>query len=163
MSDNPYQNIPSPTAIDGPSNQRYAKEKVKTPAILLIVSGVVCLLCSVLGGGSIAGLYLGMQDEIMAELEDEPADPELTPEMMQLTMNVFGWGGIAFAVMGLIAGIIAIFGGIAMINLRGWGFAFFASIVCLVPFVQGCCLISIPVGIHAMIVLSDARVKQAFS
>ena len=161
MSDNPYQQMPAtPTA--GRVNLKLASERVKTPAILLIISGVIGILSGVFGGGGTAALYLGMQEEMLQELENEPQDPAVTPEMMKLTMDVFGWGGVAIAVFGLITGVISIVGGVFMLKLRGRRIALIAGILSVVPCLQGCCLFSVPVGIYVIIVLCDSQVKPAF-
>lgn len=141
---------------------KLASEKVKTPAILLIISGVIGILSGVIGGGATASLYLGMQQEILEELENEPQDPEVTPEMLKMGMDMFGWGGVAVAVFGSITGIIAIVGGVFMLKLRGWGIAFIAGILSVIPCLQGCCLFSIPVGIYVIVVLCDSQVKATF-
>ena len=161
MSYNPYQQTPA-NPVPGRSNKSMALDRVKTPAILLIVSGVIGILTGVFGGGSMAGVYLGLQDEIMQELRDEPQDPEITPEMMQMTMNAMGWAGVAIAVLGLITGVVSIIGGVKMMKLEGRGIALFAAAVSLVPCAQGCILFSLPVGIYAIVVLCDSQVKQAF-
>ena len=163
MSDNPYQQLPAANPDQGLVNTRLAKDKVRTPAMLMIVSGIICVLSGVFGGGSMAVIYLGLQDGVLEELENQDEDPGLTPQELRMTMNVLGWMGVGIAVASLIAGAISIVGGVAMMNLKGWGFAFVAAILSLVPFFQGCCLLSIPVGIYAIVVLSDRQVKRAFT
>jgi len=161
MSYNPYQQTPK-TPTPGQPNTQLALERVKTPGVLLIVSGVVSILAGLFGGGGAAFAYLGMQDVIMEEMENQPQDPELTPEDLQMTMNVMGWGGVCIAVFGTISGIISIVAGVMMMKLRGWSVALIAAILSLLPCMQGCCLLSIPVGIYVIVVLCDSQVKPAF-
>ncbi|QEG20524.1 hypothetical protein [Mariniblastus fucicola] len=162
MSYNPYQQNPTTPVPLGRDGKTIAAEKVKTPAILLMVIAAVSMVSSVFMGGSTATIYLGMQDEIMKEFENNPPDPELTPEMMEMTVNAFGWGGVAFAVLAVLANVIVIFGAVRMLKLRSWSFAMFAVFLAMVPCFQGCCLATIPVGIYAMIVLFDENVKSSF-
>jgi hypothetical protein len=49
-----------------------------------------------------------------------------------------------------------------MMKLQGWGMALTAAILSLVPCFQGCCLLAIPAGIYAMVVLLDSSVKPTF-
>jgi len=128
-----------------------------------MISGVVNLLLGVLAGGMMPvvffGMFFGVRDEIEKELAN---DPEMTPEVMEFVSNVYGYGGIAFAVISLLVGIVVILGAVKMLGLRSWGLAMFAAILSLIPCVQSCCLLSLPVGIYAIIVLSDSEVKAAF-
>jgi len=161
MSYNPYQPTPSQVP-SGKSSKDVATERVKTPGILLLVSGVVSMITSVFGGMGLAGVYLGMQEQILTEMANAPQDPELTPEMMEMTCNVMGWGGVAWAVFGFIAGLIVILGAVRMMKLKGWSMALMAAVVSLIPCFQGCCVLAIPAGIYAMVILFDSNVKQAF-
>lgn len=158
MSYNPYQQTPT-VPNPGQPNSTLALEKVKTPAVLLIVSGVISILGGLFGGGSMAFMYLGMQDQIIAS---QPQGQEMQLEELKLGMNILGWSGVCTAVFGTISGIVSIIGGTMMMKLRGWGVALIAAILSLVPCMQGCCLFSIPVGIYVIVVLCDSQVKPAF-
>lgn len=89
-------------------------------------------------------------------------DPNMTPELLDGLLMFYGWGGILFAIFGLLVGVFVIFGAVRMLGLKSWGLGLTASILSLVPCFQGCCLLSIPVGIYALVVLSDPQVKSAF-
>lgn len=161
MSYNPYQQ--SPTTPSGKSSKAVALQKVKTPAILLLVSGIISLLTNVVGGSMFAFIYLGMKDELMTQLQNNPNQQQDVPiETLETIFNLYGYGGIASAVLGLIAGAFVIFAATRMMKLQGWGMALTAAIFSLIPCFQGCCLLSIPVGIYAMVVLLDSQVKTAF-
>ncbi len=161
MSYNPYQEVPS-NPVPGKPDKGIAESKVKTPAILLIVSGVISMLFNVVGGVSFAVMYIGMKDELMPQILEQQNNPDLTPEMMEMIFNMYGYGGIASAVLGLIAGTFVIFAAVRMMKLKGWTMALMAAILSLIPCFQGCCLLSIPVGIYALVILFDSNVKPAF-
>ena len=106
-----------------------------------------------------SALFWGMKEEIRKEMEN---DPDMTPELFETVINLYGFGGITLAIVSLIAGIIMVMGGLKMMQQRSWGLAMLAAIVALVPCIQGCCLLALPVGIYAIITLNDAEVKRGF-
>jgi uncharacterized protein YneF (UPF0154 family) len=159
MSYNPNQ--PNPTEPVGKLSKAAALNKVKTPAILLMISGIISLLTNVVGGSMTAVLYLGMKDEIMKELEKNP-NQDVPVESLDVIFNLYGYGGIVCAVLGLIVGAFVIFAAVRMMKLQGWGMALTAAILSLIPCFQGCCLLAMPAGIYAMVVLLDSSVKPTF-
>lgn len=159
MSYNPYQQTPSAAIMPGKSNEEYAREKVRTPAILLMITGVINALVGVVAGSMMPALFFGMREEIEMEMAK---DPELSPELIEVVINLYGWGGIVFAVISLIVGSLAIMGAIRMLSLRSWELGLFAAILSVIPCFQSCWLMSLPVGIYAIVVLCDARVKSGY-
>jgi hypothetical protein len=78
-------------------------------------------------------------------------------------MTMFtGTIGIVFNLIGVAIGVLILFGAMKMKKLEShsWGMA--SSILALVPCISPCCLVGLPVGIWALVVLSDADVKAAF-
>jgi predicted Zn finger-like uncharacterized protein len=69
--------------------------------------------------------------------------------------------GIFGAVIGVAWGGFVIAGARKMKNLESYGMAMAAAIVAMLP-CNGCCLLGLPFGIWALVVLSDAEVKAAF-
>lgn len=157
MSYDPYQN--QPNAPVGRTNASVAAEKVKPPAILLIISGIISTLISVVGGGMTSATFMNMSDDMRQEMLK---DPQMTPELLDTVVMIYGWGGIASAVIGLIFGIVIIFGAIRMLSLKSWGLGLTAAIMSMIPCFQGCCLLSIPAGIYALVILCDPQVKASF-
>ena len=129
----------------GSVNVAEARRKVQAPAILLIVTGVIGLLLH------LASVPLNLAN--MAEFEAAGGQhPSLNPPVI-----------IFSAVVGLVFDGIVIFGGLQMKSLRSWGLALTASIFALIPFCVSCgCLVGLPAGIWAMVVLNDNMVKAAF-
>ncbi|MEY2428203.1 MAG: hypothetical protein QOJ40_1088, partial [Verrucomicrobiota bacterium] len=64
---------------------------------------------------------------------------------------------IGIAVSGLI-----LFGGLKMKKLESHGLAMGASIIAMIPCISPCCLVGLPIGIWAVVVLSKPEVKGAF-
>ncbi len=70
--------------------------------------------------------------------------------------------GIVFSIIGLLFSPVILLGAIKMKNLENYGFAMAASIIAMVPCFSPCCLLGLPIGIWAVVVLSKPEVKSAF-
>ena len=74
-----------------------------------------------------------------------------------------GGMGIVFSFIGIAIGVIIFMGASKMKNLRSHGFAMAAAIVAMIPCVSPCCLLGLPIGIWALVVLVKPEVKAAFT
>lgn len=70
---------------------------------------------------------------------------------------------VALLVVGLLASILGIVGGVCMLRVRGYGLAMTAAIVTMVSPGGCCCVIGIAIGIWAMVVLMKPEVQSAFN
>src|SRR5262249_54538243 len=64
-------------------------------------------------------------------------------------------------VLSLLAGPLVILGAVSMMRLRAYGFAMFAAIFAMLP-CHCSCLLGLPFGIWALIVLSKPEVRDCF-
>jgi phage FluMu protein Com len=64
--------------------------------------------------------------------------------------------------IGVILGIVVIWGGVKMRNLEGYPLAMAAAIIAMIPCFWPCCMLGLPFGIWALVVLSDPMVRAAF-
>lgn len=74
-------------------------------------------------------------------------------------------GGLGI-VMGLVAIAFSVFiwiGAGKMKRLESYGMCMGAAIVAMIPCISPCCLIGLPIGIWALIVLNKPEVKEAFT
>ena len=70
---------------------------------------------------------------------------------------------VVLSVVGLaVSGFVA-YAGWQMRQMQGWGLAMAGAIVAMIPCISPCCLLGIPIGIWAILVLIDDEVKQAFA
>ena len=127
---------------------RAMEDRVKPPAIgLMVTAGIVVALalaslaCNVLGAGiGVMGASSG--DEQIA--------------------NAFsGTIGIISAVVSLAIYGFILFGAWKMMNMESWGLSMGAAIAACVP-CSLCCILTLPMGIWALVVLNDQNVKAAF-
>jgi len=68
---------------------------------------------------------------------------------------------LASNALGILLSVLVLLGGIKMKNLESYGLAMTASIVAMLP-CSCSCLIGLPVGIWALVILSKPEVKNAF-
>ncbi len=66
------------------------------------------------------------------------------------------------AIVGSLIGIVIALGAVKMKNLQSYGLAMTASILAMIPCVSPCCLLGLPFGIWALVVLGRPEVKSAF-
>lgn len=123
------------------------QDVVKGPAIGLMVTGGIGGLLSLWG---MVASFLGMAAVPgMGEMYGGMDDGMFTA--INVVSNLVG-----LAVCGLI-----FYGGMQMRELRSYGLAMTSSILAVIP-CFGCCLIGIPIGIWAIVVLMKPEVKEAF-
>ena len=71
-------------------------------------------------------------------------------------------GKVVGGIMQVVWAMIVFFGGLQMKNLKSRGFVIFSCIWAMLP-CNLCCLLGIPFGIWALVVVNDESVKRAFS
>jgi hypothetical protein len=69
---------------------------------------------------------------------------------------------IISCIFSLIFALLITIGGMKMKSLSGYGLAMTASILCMIPCTNICCIIGLPIGLWALIVLMNQDVKSAF-
>ncbi len=148
-------NIPGSFSEPGPGNRGAAQQQVNTPAILLMVTG---------GLGILSGLF-GLVQSLMGRGAALPAELTNDPNMAQFRgmIEALQSGGWVFNLIGLALCGLIFFGGLKMKNLESFGLAIAASIIAIIPCFSGCCcIIGMPAGIWALVVLNKPEVKAAF-
>ncbi len=134
----------------GPDGSREeAMRRLNGPAIGLMVTGGLGILASLLG-------------VVMRLVGGTQMPPGLPPEFAQAIEMLNGpVGYLSDAVSLVIFGLI-IFGAFKMKNLQSYGLAFGISILAMLP-CQCCCVLGLPFGIWALVVLNKTEVKSQFS
>jgi hypothetical protein len=151
MSYNPYQNDVSPSRAPGPQfNAEAAKSKAFPPGIALIVIGAIGLLGM--------GAYFFLTMYLFNTQPEMYAPPPGTDEGPHYFGVYMGFAGLA---INALLQIIVILAGVSMVKGKGYGMALTGSIVSVIPCCgSSLCLLGIPFGIWALVVLSDANVKR---
>jgi len=136
-----------PTMLTVPMPSDTALAEVKGPATGLVVVAILGFIAQVLG--------LIWRLGFSAFAATQTAQPAWA-NMFSGTLSTVS-GIIGIAVSGLI-----LFGGIKMMKLENYGLAMTASIVAMIPCISPCCLVGLPIGIWAVVILSKPEVKGAF-
>jgi predicted Zn finger-like uncharacterized protein len=129
-----------PTASHEVQSSREVRQQLLGPAIGLIVTGGLTTLMGLMFLPAL--LFPGLMGEQV------PIDPA------ELVFSLL------FMLLSLTLGIITLHGSIKMIQLQSHSLSMAAAIAAMVPCY--CCLLGLPMGIWALIVLNDKEVKQAF-
>lgn len=126
-----------------------ARDQVSGPAIGLIVTAILGCLMQVLSivmnvaGASFMAANRSMPSEAWA--------------------NMFsGTFAVVAGVIGILVSALILLGAIKMKKLENYGLAMVASIVAMIPCISPCCVLGLPIGIWAVVVLSKPEVKSAF-
>ncbi|MEQ1825250.1 MAG: hypothetical protein ABL921_04865 [Pirellula sp.] len=145
---NPYQ---STELGQGPGTRPMNTAKVQAPAIALIIVGSLSLIMSI---------YSVVNALVAVPPEFPPDAPEF---VVQMAKNSVGPVAAAIQVIFVLISVVILFGGIQMLRLKSWGMALTAAILAMIDFGSCCCVIGLPIGIWALIVLQAQDVKQAFA
>jgi len=125
-----------------------AAERVQGPAIGLMVVAVV--------GGLLQIASLVMRVVAPAILASGRMPNQAWANMFSGTI------GVVAAVIGLLVSGVIFLGAMKMKSLESYGLAMGASIIAMIPCFSPCCLLGLPIGIWALVVLSKPEVKTAF-
>ena len=143
MTDTPTP--PTPPMSPNPVNPQ---EAVKLPGMLLMIYGAVTALGQLL---FLALSFLGIG------LNAVNGGNGAMAGMMSGAIGV-----VVRLLMLVLCGVI-ILGGMKMQKLQSYNLAMAAAVVALLPCSCPCCLIGIPLGIWALVVLMKPEVKAAFT
>lgn len=129
-----------------------AAARVAGPATALLVMAILGIPLQLL---AMAGnmLQITLVPVFQPGAQDMPAE-----------LQVFsGAVGMFAGVVSLALAIVMLVGALRMKHLTHYGWAMAAAIIAVIPcFSSCCCLLEIPFGIWALVVLSDPSVKAAF-
>jgi hypothetical protein len=123
-------------------------ERVQGPAIGLMVVAVV--------GGLLQIASLIMRMVAPAIMASSRMPNQAWASMFSGTI------GVVSAVIGLLVSGVIFLGAMKMKSLESYGLAMAASIIAMIPCFSPCCLLGLPIGIWALVVLSKPEVKSAF-
>ena len=79
-------------------------------------------------------------------------------------MNLLSGGvGMLINVVGMAIGGLIIFGAMKMKQLQNYNLALAAAVIAMIPCLSPCCLLGLPIGIWALVILIKPEVKSAFT
>jgi hypothetical protein len=142
-------------ANPAPGGREEALRAIKAPAIALKITAIIGLVVVTLG--FIVNILT------LAGVEIFPKQPMPNPQMEKLLNSIGGGVGIVQDIIGAVIGILVYIGAGKMQRLEGYQFAMVAAIAAMVPCLSPCCLLGLPFGIWALIVLNKPEVKSYFT
>jgi hypothetical protein len=143
----------APSPADVGDGREIALKLVKGPAIALIITASLGVAYY-----GFSGLFTLLTGGMMFHQE---LPPELPPQMRALIENMRGpMAGVISLAIAAVNGFV-LFGAIKMLRLQQFGLVMTAVIVAMVP-CQCCCLLGLPFGIWALVVLNKPEVKSHF-
>ena len=146
---------PAPLAGPHGDGRELASQEVKGPAIALIVTaslGIIYYLFNAIfclaGGGMMFQSHMG---------------GNVSPQMQQWIDNMRGPGAAAVSV--LIAAVqgLVLFGAVKLLRLQSYALVMTAVIIAMLPCIGCCCILGLPFGVWALIVINKPEVKSQFT
>jgi hypothetical protein len=126
-----------------------AAERVKAPAIALLVTGILGIVVQLLNlvllmvGVGMSAVYGGGEEGLQTMVQ--------------------GPVGMISAVIGAAVGGLIIYGSLQMMKLKNHPLCKATTIVAMIPCVSPCCLLGLPFGIWALVVISKPEIEAAFT
>jgi hypothetical protein len=153
---------PGGTVLPGGEAREAAVRAVKGPAIALII--IASLACVFASWGMISTAFFHPDTEYFSRMLQQYQDPAVREFMQRVMRMSAGPIGIASAGLHLAVSVVILLGALRMLNLQNYQWAFVASILAMVPCVTPacCCILGLPFGIWALVVLNRPEVKSQF-
>jgi len=147
---------------------RRVSQSLRAPAIALIVTAILSIVADVFGLLGAAGVHTD-PNEWERRLDVElNAKPDLPPDQRAWMKEVLSAEAVASKLgtccgIQLVLNLAVLLGAVQMLRQRFYGFAVLASILALSPVNIPVCLVQLPFGLWALIVLLDHNVRRSFS
>lgn len=137
-----------------------ALAKVKSPAVGLMVTAILNILFGV--WGMVKAMFFPPDlSRFNAQLQ-QLHDPQIEAMFQKIIHITTGPLGIVSSLFGLVLSVLILMGAVKMQSLRSYEFCVTAAILAMLPCLTPCCLIGLPMGIWALVVLRKPEVKSQF-
>ncbi|MGA2179615.1 MAG: DUF4339 domain-containing protein [Verrucomicrobiota bacterium] len=123
---------------------------LKVTAILNLVLALWSLVKLIFFRSDVSQLYSGIP-----QFND--------PQVQQLLHLAYGPLGMINSLFALAMSVLVLIGAAKMQSLRSFEFAFAAAILAMIPCLTPCCVLGLPFGIWALVVLNKPEVKSQFT
>lgn len=147
----------APVLPTGRYERGAGSDKVRVPAIGLMVSAIISMLCAAYGLVSILFFAPNLQE--YTSMFQQMNNPQFQDLMEKMLRVAYGPVGIATDAFQLVIAILIFMGALKMLNLRSYEFAYAAALLSVIPCISPCCgwIIGLIFGIWAMAVLGKAK------
>ena len=168
----PQINDPAQTAVF----RRFPRSRVQGPAIALIVTAVIGIGFSLITiVNSVVFLRAMPQinqnignlvENIEKQQQDKRGGAKEVQDALGLATSIASWSGttgIIMSSLSIVGGGIVFAGALSMMSLRRYPLAIIGSVLAMIPMIGPCCVLGLPFGIWALVVLCQPDVRSAFS
>lgn len=129
-------------------------EKLRIPAIGIVVTGAIGVLMTLFG---LASAVVGKSQQ-----EIPPGMPPEVERMLKSYLAMAETFAVPINALTLILSLVTLLAGIRMLQRRSYVLVMTGVILAIIPCFSACCCLGMPFGIWALVVLSNAEVKAAF-
>jgi GYF domain 2 len=143
--------------LAGGTDSKAASDKVRVPAIGLMVSAVISALFA--AWNLISILFFAPNLQQYSAIFQQMNNPQFENLMEKMMHFAYGPVGIATDAFQILIAILIFTGALKMLNLRSYEFAFSAALLSVIPCISPCCgwIFGLIFGIWAMAVLGKAK------
>jgi len=147
--------VPPLAPLPSAGDRQAALEAVRGPVIALRVTAIIGLVLVALGVVfnvlSLAGFHFNFGQQF--------GDPQFE----RIFRRLGGGLGLVQDVVGAVVGVVVLLGASKMQKLENYQFALTASILAMLPCLSPCCVLGLPFGIWALVVINKPEVKSQFT
>jgi len=137
-----------------------AMQAIKAPAMALKIISIFNFLLSLWSFIKLTFFRQTIQDDYAKEFAKYPQLQD--PAIQKWVALIYGPLGIGSDIFSMAMAALVFFGACKMQKLKGYEFAFVATIIAMLPCVTACCLLGLPFGIWALVVLNKTEIKSQF-
>lgn len=135
------------------------REALNVPGILFMVFGGLTVMYALFG--LVSSVIQGA--DTAAQLKPLLDNPDLPPAAKQLLSTMAGPGAKVLNLLNMGLAAFVAFAGFQMRNLKSYGVAIAGSVVMMLPCGSCCCVLTMPIGIWALVTLMKPEIKNAFT
>jgi hypothetical protein len=144
----------------------YAKERVRTPAVVMLVFAILSLVGVPMGAIN----FITLPKAIQQQRDQVDRDPNMPPAQKQQVKGFLDMYEEIIMItlpftllLQFTVGVLSVIGSLKMLNVRSYRWAMTAAILNIVSIGHGCCFLTLFVGIWALMVLMNDRVKAGYA
>jgi hypothetical protein len=147
----------APLLPTGGDDRKVALDKVRVPAIGLMVSAVISALFA--AWNLISILFFAPNLQEYSAIFQQMNNPQFESLMEKMMQFAYGPVGIATDAFQILIAILIFTGSLKMMNLRSYEFAFSAALLSIIPCISPCCgwILGLIFGIWSLTVLGKAK------
>lgn len=147
-------------------NLAEVRSRVKGPATTMLVFAILSLVLAPISAINFFTLPAQMEEQ-RKQIDNNPGMPADQKKQMKEFFTMYEriiLQVLPFSIgLQVIVGIISIIGSLKMLNMKSWGWGMGTAVLNIISIGHGCCCLTLPIGIWAVVVLLKPEVKAGFA